>query len=38
MGPSPGWVLIAPSDTADGQDLAAWIQQALAFATALPAK
>ena len=37
-GPSPGWVLIAPGGSASDQDLAAWIQQALAFATTLPAK
>ena len=37
-GPSPGWVLIAPGGSASDQDLAAWIQQALAFVTTLPAK
>ena len=37
-GPSPGWVMIAPGGSASDQDLAAWIQQALAFATTLPAK
>jgi TfoX/Sxy family transcriptional regulator of competence genes len=37
-GPSPGWVLIAPAGTASDPALADWIQQALAFATTLPAK
>jgi hypothetical protein len=37
-GPDPGWVLIAPGGSASDQDLAAWIQQALAFVTTLPAK
>lgn len=36
--PMAGWVMVGPAGVASGEALAAWVQQALAFARSLPAK
>jgi hypothetical protein len=37
-GPSKGWVVVAPDGIATDQDLSAWVDRALAYATSLPPK
>jgi hypothetical protein len=37
-GPSKGWVVVAPAGIATDQDLSAWVDRALAYATSLPPK
>jgi TfoX/Sxy family transcriptional regulator of competence genes len=37
-GPSKGWVVVAPDGIATDQDLSAWVDRALAYATTLPPK
>jgi hypothetical protein len=36
--PMRGWILVAPEGVADDGDLAAWVDQGLAFARSLPPK
>ena len=37
-GPSKGWVVVAPDGIAADEDLTAWIDRSLAYATSLPPK
>jgi TfoX/Sxy family transcriptional regulator of competence genes len=36
--PMRGWILVAPEGTREEDELAAWVEQGLAFAGSLPAK
>jgi hypothetical protein len=37
-GPSKGWVVVAPDGIATAEDLSAWVDRSLAYATSLPPK